>query len=234
VELRPAGLIERRLRQAAAIAAKARLPAALDLDARGAQWRWRAELADAWSAGAAIEGVACVGGAAGALAGFAIRHAEGEDAAVVWLDGRGATESAEQIERRLREAAGGDALEPCEAELRRSLDQLAPIVRERLRAVAGGRWGYAPGPEARALVARLEPLAREAARRRDAARLAAVERALAFAARGHTAGEAAIVASLAARDSLDPGVICRMVPDADRSVVPPTARLVGMIVFRPA
>jgi hypothetical protein len=233
VEIRPARVIERRLRQAAAIATKARLPAALDLDARGAQWRWRAELADEWRAGAASEGIACVGGAAGALAGFAIRHPAGEDAAVVWLDARGATESAEMIQRRLREAAIGPALQASEAEIGGWLDRLAPIVRERLRAVTGGRWGYSPGPEARALVARLEPIAREAARRRDAARLATIERALGFAARGHTAGEAAIVAALAAGSGTIEGVARRAAPDADRSVAPPTARLLGMIVFRP-
>lgn len=238
IELRPAPRLDRRLRQAASIAAKAKLPAALDLGARGAQWRWRAELADAWSGGEARTGIAvAVGETAGALAGFAIRHAAGEDAAVVWLDQRGATESADVIERRLREAAAtlpeGDAPDTA-----RWLEQLAPLLRERLRAVAGGRWSYAPSAEARALVARMEPLAREAARSRDASRLAELQRVLAFAARGHTAGERALITALTddAEASRTARLRAALAPVAPPSTAgaPPAARLIGLIVFRPA
>jgi hypothetical protein len=84
------------------------------------------------------------------------------------------------------------------AKVRAALDRLAARVRERLALAIARRWTAGdPDPGARRLAARLAEAIREAARRRDARALARLERALAFTAGGHTAGEALLVRRLA-------------------------------------
>lgn len=155
------------------------------------------------------------------------------DSWIIWLDRDGsATDDCDAVATRLHAclSAPSAPLEP--AALGAALDQLAPVVRERLRTLAQARWrGSAPTAPARHLVARLQAMIRPAVRRRDATELALLERALQFAAGGHTAGEAALVEWLA-RAPLDE-LRARL-----RELPPPTpradevaVRLSGLVLF---
>jgi hypothetical protein len=82
------------------------------------------------------------------------------------------------------------------------------------------------------MTSRLRRLAARAARRRDAAMLAVLERALAFCTTGHTAGEALLLDSLPMLD--DEALLDRLPllpePPARPSALRP--RMTGLIVFR--
>jgi hypothetical protein len=78
------------------------------------------------------------------------------------------------------------------------LERLAIPIRERLALANARRWTAGdPDPFARRIAARLAESIREAARMRDGRALTRLERALAFTAGGHTAGEAMLVRTLA-------------------------------------
>jgi hypothetical protein len=81
------------------------------------------------------------------------------------------------------------------------------------------------------LVAQLQALIRPAVRRRDAAELALLERALCFAAGGHTAGEAALVEQLATATGAQLRSKLRGVPPPTARVEAPEIRLVGLVLF---
>ncbi len=196
----PAPALERRLRQTELLARKARLPALVGLGERSAAWRWGRELAGWHLRGgnaAAVRGVAAVSAEPrGMLAGFTLQGWPDDGgppvaAHVLWWDQHsGWTEAPGTVAERLETACAAPAAAvPLDA-VRRSLTQIGEAVRDRLRVIRRGAWECPPpGPAARALLARLDPLVRAAARRRDPVALALVQRAIRFAAGGHTAGE---------------------------------------------
>jgi hypothetical protein len=105
-------------------------------------------------------------------------------------------------------------------------------VRERLRTLAQTRWlGGTPSTAARRLVMQLQALIRPAARHRDAAELARLERALRFTAGGHTAGEAALVEQLANAPSAELRSKLGALPSPTPSAEPAEMRLAGMVLF---
>ncbi|HEX5387416.1 MAG TPA: helicase-related protein [Gemmatimonadales bacterium] len=245
VRFHPAPAVESRLRQLAVLAAKDALPAQVGLGSAGRRaWQWRADIADRFAGGPASAGVAAVrSDAAGVLAGFALSivPGSGEEPALVgtwllWRDARGrVTQDPDLIAARLDAAATlPDAPAPDRAAVTRALDALGPPIRDRIRAVRTAYWDApTPTPCARRLVARLHALTRAAARRRDAGTLARLERALDFAAGGHTAGEAMMIEQIArATDAeLLAGLGRLPLPAGRGDALRPT--LTGLVFFRP-
>jgi hypothetical protein len=234
---------------------KAALPALAGLGAGGVRlWRWRSALVDqlgdgpaaagsasacrsAWVPGAATGASGC--DAAGVLAGFeleALRPGGREriGSVVGWLGPDGTwTEEESVVAARLRAAAACDNRSPpAPAVIRQALDRLAGPVRARLALAAARRWTAAePDTAARRLARRLGELVRAAARRRDEGELARLERALAFVAGGHTAGEAMLVRRLADADSPALAASLARVPATSTRWDAIDVRLTGLVIF---
>ena len=226
---------------------KAALPARAGLGAGGVGlWRWRSTLADRLAGAGATEdsraGVtALVRGAAepGLLAGYELLARAGSRivplATVVGClspDGRW-SEQQPVVTSRLLEAARSRHIDaPAPRAVRSALDRLTGPIRERLALAGARRWTAAdPDPCARRLAARLSELIQQAARQRDQTTLARSERALAFAAGGHTAGEALLVRGLA---DATPEALARWLarlpaPTERRDVL--EVRLTGLVLF---
>jgi len=175
----------------------------------------------------------------GVLAGFELlaqRPGVAELLAVVvgWLDAGGRwCEDEPVVSRRLIEAARSERREPASAaEVQRALDRLVGPIRGRLALVGARRWAAAePEPSARRLAARLGDAVRQAARRRDTSSLARLERALAFTAGGHTAGEAHLVRRLAEADADEVARWLARVPAPTPRWDAVEVRLTGLVLF---
>jgi superfamily II DNA or RNA helicase len=237
VRFAPPRPLDRRLGQIAALARKARLPAAAGLGRGGREhWRWRAELAERYAQGARTAGVARVSPAdrAGVLAGFAI---DGVAATVLWRDHPAGewTDDPTVVSERLAQAAESAAIRPVDPEaVRRALAELASMIRHRLATVAGRRWTMPePGLPARELAARLREQIVAAARCRDAVRLRRLDGVLRFLAGGHTAGEAMLIERTAALPDAE------LIPAAERLPLRRPAaggmevRFSGLVLFEP-
>ena len=241
VRFTPPAALDRTLRLEHTLARKAALPSSAGLGVAGRSlWRWRTELADMLHPGAAAPGTGVVPEQpAGLLGAFSLhaRGAVGESclaSAVVWVAPDGSwTEDETTVAARLGAALRHDEpSRPSPARLRSALGLLAGPIRSRLVMCRGSRW-LAPrlAPAARATVVRVQHEIRAAIRRRDAAALEGLERALAFLGGGHTAGEATLVEQLAAssvpelRKAL-PGLPA---PSPRWSVIEP--RLEGLLLF---
>jgi hypothetical protein len=221
---------------------KAALPARAGLGADGVRlWRWRSALVDQLGDGPALSGSALVCGRpwVGVLAGFellALRRGEREriGSVVGWLGPDGTWSEEESIvAERLRAAAASDRrTPPAPALVRQALDRLVAPVRARLALAAARSWTAAePDTAARRLALRLGELVRAAARRRDGGELVRLERALAFVAGGHTAGEAMLVRRLA--DAGAPALAARLpgIPGTSAHWDAIDVRLTGLVVF---
>jgi hypothetical protein len=232
-------VLERSLRLEEAVARKQGLPAMAGLGPRGRElWRWRSELAQRYPGRNEATGTARVTSEhPGLLAGFELRDAGSGarlSANLIWLEPNGSwSESPELLIARMAEAAaatGISVLSPgC---LQRWLTLLAAPIRERLLVRQGLRW-ITPDPPsaARVLAARLQPLIQRAARRHEPARLAQLEQAIGFLARGHTSGEDALLEQLA---GLSDGALLDAVGKLPVHPSPPDAVevcLTGLIVF---
>jgi superfamily II DNA or RNA helicase len=234
-------VLERRLRLCATLTRKQRLPAAAGLGDSGRHlWQWRAELASRFP-GRAIHGVAAVPSAlAGVLAGFAL-YAAGDSRAlsvtVLWMDNNGSwTEAPEIVEARLESAATQQGIVQADpAELANYLTLLAGPVRERLALTRGRRW-IVPDPTAssRRVLVRLQSYVREAARRHDTRRMTELERAMALAAGGLTAGEAALMDRLAKATDPDFNTLVRTLPARGSLPEQLEVKLTGLVLFGPA
>jgi hypothetical protein len=198
--------LERALRLETAIRRKRGLPAAVGLGAGGRRlWRWRTELAESLGGDGGEEGVSVVrAGPRGALAGFGLYGLTLAGSARVafvvgWLDPAGRwTEDEEVMAARLTAAAQSPDGTAEPGAMQAALEQLATPIRERLAAMRERRWARTEcHAAARAVAARLQGAVREAARRRDLAALDPLDRALAFVAGGHTAGETLLLERLA-------------------------------------
>jgi hypothetical protein len=234
---------------------KAALPALAGLGADGVRlWRWRSALVDQLGEGPAVSGsaLACgsvwvpgtaagapCGGGAGVLAGFellTLRRGEREriGSVVGWLTPDGTwSEDESVVAERLRAAAACDKrAPPTPAVIRQALDRLVAPVRARLGLAAARRWTAAePDTAARRLALRLGELVRVAARHRDGGKLARLERALAFVAGGHTAGEAMLVGRLANADSRALAASLAGIPTTSVRWDAIDVRLTGLVVF---
>jgi hypothetical protein len=242
VQFRLPPRLEQRLGIEATLARKEGLPTTAGFGTRGRHlWRWRSELAERYPVLEAQGGVASVSSErSGLLAGFtfcAPGHPAHCTATVVWLEGNGNwTEVPELIEAQLQIAARDRTTTPIPAEqLTEWLSLLAEPIRSRLALTRSRRWiTVEPTSGARKLVLRLQHWLKDAARRRDAVRLADLERAMAFVAGGHTAGEAVLLERLAhAPDSELRRLLSTLPgrrPDRDQVDV----RLTGLVLFRPA
>jgi hypothetical protein len=109
---------------------------------------------------------------------------------------------------------------------------LAEPIRVRLALVRGTRWS-APRPTAAAHAASLRVQAeiRQAARRRDAAGLETLERALGFLGGGHTAGEAMAIERLAAMSDGEFRRALARLPEPAPAWPVIEARLGGVVIF---
>ena len=239
----PAGM-EERLRTSWHLARKVALPgrAGLGLENRSL-WRWRDELAARLGPGDAVEGIAAVPAGSegpGVLAGLALvaaatweqRRVMGE---VVWLPDQGAPSTdPDLIERLLAFAALAPPAEaPGPGSLVRAIEKLAPLIHERLDGARRDRWRQARATtEARALIRRLHRLLGHARRRRDQAALALIERGLAFASRGHTAGETMMAGQLALAPERAMIERLALLPRNREEPPPLLPHLTGLIVFR--
>ena len=232
---------------------KAALPALAGLGADGVRlWRWRSALVDQLGDGQAVSGSAlgcrsprvpraaadtCQEASRGVLAGFellALRHGERQciGSVVGWLGPDGSwSEDESVVAERLRAAAACDnRAPPTAAVIRQALDRLVGPVRARLALAAARRWTAAePDAAARRLALRLGELVRMAAQRRDARDLARLERALAFVAGGHTAGEAMLVRRLADAPAL--AACLAGIPATSARWDAIDVRLTGLVVF---
>jgi hypothetical protein len=237
VRFLPGPAFETRLHQLEILARKSRLPSrhGLGVEGRG-HWRWRRELA-ATIPGVGNEGLCAVeSDVDGVLAGVALERG-GEviactvlwrDHALEWVD------TPEIVEPRLLEAAHAPpAVPPSGTEVSQVLSSLAPVVRGLLRAASERRTvGSVPSPRDLRLGRRLRSLATKAARRRDAALLDTLERALRFCTGGQTAGEAMLIDALT---TLDDEALLAALPDLPAAAPQPSPlhpRLTGLIVFR--
>jgi hypothetical protein len=90
-----------------------------------------------------------------------------------------------------------------------------------------------PGSAARKVVSRLQLSIKNAARKRNAAQLAELERAMTFVARGHTAGEATLIERLAQATDSELHRLLLTVPGHSRGW-DLEVRLTGLVLFQPA
>jgi hypothetical protein len=154
---------------------------------------------------------------------------------VVWLPDQGAPSTdPDLIERLLAFAALAPPAEaPGPGLLVRAIEKLAPLIHERLDGARRDRWRQARATtEARALIRRLHRLLGHARRRRDQAALALIERGLAFASRGHTAGETMMAGQLALAPERAMIERLALLPRNREEPPPLLPHLTGLIVFR--
>ncbi|HET7598782.1 MAG TPA: DEAD/DEAH box helicase [Gemmatimonadales bacterium] len=241
VRFEPPPAMEARLHQLAALARKRRLPPSVGLGGEGRElWRWMTDIADEVGGGEPADGVAAVSAEpAGVLAGFELLAWPDARAARIgaWVLWRGAdgiwVDDPPVLAERLRTAGrAAPSTPPGSDAISAALTSLAPRVRERLRALERARWTGAPlDTPSRRLVRRIQALARAAARRRESALLAAADRALRFAAGGHTAGETMLIQRLARAGERELRGAIPTLPAPTALAPAAVPRLVGVVVF---
>lgn len=234
--------IERRLGQLRLVARKRRLPRQAGIDLHGARrWIWREGLALQYPGMTGSElGWFCqvTSDENGLLAGFLLSGVEpgGRRRRLAAIAGFLApdgtwSEEPEVIDRWMAAAVTGLAQPGSESCIQSYLAQLAGIVAERLRSFERARWSRPVSPLQSRIITRLNRLATRAARSRDSRRLQQIERAIAFAGRGHTAGEEFWLEKL--DGSPDPALLreIRRCPDPEAVSHPVFCELLGAVVF---
>jgi hypothetical protein len=242
VRFSPPAALERVLGIETLLARKGRVPADLGLGTAGTHvWRWRGELAKKFSTVQGESGVANIAHPRkGLLVGFELRSS-GEGPAwlsrtVVWLEPDGSwTESPVALNHWLDCAAARfESGNICRTRLGKWLALLSSHIKDRVSSAAGRRWGAAePSAAVRAVATRLQGLITAAARLHQPARLRELERAMSFAVRGHTSGEAAIVERMAQSSDAEFVRDMAKLPGAGYQAAPINARLTGLIMFGP-
>lgn len=230
VRMEPPPWIERRLGIGATLRRKHLLGRRAGLEGSDSPWRWRHDLAAEWAGRPAQIGIAAISGVIERLL-IGVR-VDGEAAATRFavIDGSGRwSEAPRTVQEMLRRAREAPPARDIDWEMWRA--RVAPFARRVLRDAADGRWRAAPhSPTARGVIARLQVLIRAATRSRDAALLAQLEPLLAFAARGHTAGEEELLEEW---NALDDGALMRKgngLPLSREAVTPERSlRIVGAI-----
>jgi superfamily II DNA or RNA helicase len=241
----PPEVVERRLHRLAQLDRKARLPPEMGLSRRSSRgWgRWD-DVFTTVGAGPSRPGVAVVEAqAAGALAGFVmqpcgIRKPSLEVPVVGWLAADGTwSEEPDRIEPALRAAARAPdrIVGPHPGELSAILSAVRSVIRTRLDEMRRRHWtsGTATA-ESRKLIRRLRSLSRAAIRRRDAALLHLLDRAIRHVGGSHSAAEAARIAGLssATSDELKDALSDFPLPSPALDAV--EVRLGPVIIFRSA
>jgi superfamily II DNA or RNA helicase/predicted transcriptional regulator len=234
----PPDSIAERLGQVHRLARKRRLPRQAGLlGATARTWHWRDRLADHVELGCPGRWAAVRSEIGGLLAGFSILSSPERElaSAVGWLDPDGAWwEQPGVIERIFAAALSGTAADVGIGRLRESLLRLSPVIKERLELVRRSRWSApAMGSATMALIERLNRMTARAARDRDRARIDALERGLAFAARGHTAGEESWIAALVKLTDQQLGAQLARCPPPEARFIP-RVRLNGLILLMPS
>jgi hypothetical protein len=236
--------IEQRLRKSWYLARKAGLPSLVGLgDGGRPMWRWRDAVAAELGEGAAVEGAAAVkagGRGPGLLAGFRLVEATARErwraaGEVVWLPEDGVPSSDPGIIEALLidVLTAAPAEPPCAGPQAAALARLAAFISQRLAEARRDRWRLGRAtPEARALIRRLHRLLIHARRRRDQVALAAIEKGLAFAARGHTAGETMLAGQLVLASERALIERLALLPRDREEWFPLLPQLTGLIAFR--
>ena len=202
VRLEPPAWIERRLRVGAVLRRKEGLLGRAGLSGDGARWRWRHDLAAAWTGAEARAGVAVVTGERErVLLVVEMRHAEGERTVhghFLVDENGGWTEDGAAIGEMLSALRGRHVPEEEPPMPPGWRERCAPILARCAQRCTDRDWSGAAHPAAvRALLDRAAHLLRQAARERDREAMAALEGLVGFTARGHTAGEEALLEALA-------------------------------------
>jgi hypothetical protein len=239
VRFDPPAPLERRLKHAELLLRKARLPAMVGLGEAAESWRWRGALAAGFEDIVAARGVAAIAAEpAGVLAGFTVHPWPDSGRAPLaahvlwWTEECGWTDAPTTIKQRLALAASVAPAPVERAPCRWALEQLGRVVRDHVRTIRRASWELpAPSPPARALLSRLDLLARAAARQRHSATLAQIQRAIAFAAGGHTAGERREVERLAGLGDPELTAALPRVPGPTAIPAVLQARVTGVILF---
>lgn len=210
VRLEPPASIERRLRVGAVLRRKEGLLGRAGLSGDGAGWRWRHDLAAEWTGVEGRAGSAVVAGERERLLLVVeMTHAESGRTVLghflVEGDGGWAEDGAmfgEMLSGLRGRSTDVDAL-PMATDWR---ERCAPILALCARRCTDRDWGGAAHSAAvRALLDRAQHLLRQAARDRDREAMAALEGLIGFTARGHTAGEEAVLEALAAAPDVELG-----------------------------
>ena len=203
VRLDPPEWIERRLRIGATLRRKHLLGRRAGLEGDASPWRWRHDLGSEWAGRPARSGIAAVRGEAHRL--LVGLQVAGEVAATRFavIDANGSWTETPKLVRGFLVRAETASPAPA-ADWNRWRGCLAPFVRTVLRAATDGSWRAAhQGRASREFIGRLQGLLRAASRARDQAALDRLERLIGFAARGHTAGEEALIQEWMGRDDAD-------------------------------
>lgn len=234
----PPDSIAERLGQVTRLARKRRLPHKAGLLGGTARaWHWRDRIADNATPGSPGRWAAVRSESGGLLAGFSIMTGPEQElaSAVGWLDPDGRWwEEPRIIERIYGEAAAAPTAELPPGRLREWLLRLSPIIKERLDLIRRSRWSApAMGSTTMALIERLNRLAARAARDRDRGRIDGLERGLAFAARGHTAGEESWIGMWA--QLTDQQLVAQLArcPLPEPRIIP-RVRLNGLVLLTPS
>ena len=236
VWFRPPEWLDRKERRALRVRQKARAVVRAGFHQRAPElWRWRHELAAGaghpapFGCSAAVRGTRAEllvafelqGGSErlGSLLGVVNKAGE-------WIDDPGVVADA------VARASNAEAVEVGPDTWDAWLERALPHARAAVRRANDISWSWSElRPEARMLVRRLRREAALAARRRDARELALLDRGLAFATRGHTAGELTLVMEMA--EASRPGLLLALsrLPEQARERGPTSLRVAGMVLF---
>lgn len=238
IRMDPPGWLERRLRIGVTLQRKSLLGRRAGLEGDESPWRWRHDLGAAWGSLPGCEGIAAVEDDRPALLIGVRVETDGTPVGVTTLaliDAQGGwAETPERICERLEQVRSSPPISLPAREWDRWREQIVPFVRTVLRRATESAWASGPqAPAVRVMVGRIQALARCAARERDATALGRAESLLAFATRGHTAGESHLITEMLA---LDDAALLRTEHDPQGTGAVAgirTVRIVGAVAFSP-
>ena len=203
VRFEPPPWIERRLRIGSVLRRKEGLLARAGLTGDGAGWRWRHDRAAEWAGHHARAGVAVMEGDRERLLLVIAVEGSGTDRTaiahvIVEAEG-GWTEDGSAVGDFLARARCAPPGSASAFDGRAWAERCAPVIALLRRRAVERAWSISHvDPAVQGLLPRLQLLLRGAVRERDRAALQALERLIAFLARGHTAGEEALIHDLSA------------------------------------
>lgn len=231
VRMEPPPWLERRLKVGAILRRKHLLGRRAGFEGDDSPWRWRHDLAAEWSGIDSRAGSAAIRGTTERLLVGLRVNGSATATRLAVIDTKGNWSEAPRTIREILDRARGAHPAPW-ADWGAWRARLAPFARAVLQDAADGRWrAAAHSASSRSLIARLQTLLRAATRERDVASLTRLESLLAFAARGHTAGEEEL---LEAWSTLDDASLVRNgdgLPDQREAAVPRYGlQVVGAIV----
>lgn len=229
---------EERLHGREILARKAQMPQVAGLG-DGGRWlfRWREELLDFLPDGAAGRGVAVIESwEEGILAGFELT-ASCESVCLRfstagWLTGGEWSEAPEQVQPRLLHAAGARNRRASDQEIDLALQAIQPVITLRSRGGNSARWAATnPSPGQAQLLQRLRQLIELATHVRDVRGLDALDQAVRFTVRGHTAGEAELVSRMSTLDDASLKRALASIPKPATGWHTVAGRVTGVLIF---